>query len=233
MERKTEVNAGFDRWSVFEKARKANRMHHAQAYQTLQHTLAETFSMPPRILDLGCGDAGDMAGVLRFQPVQSYTGVDNDPDVLSRAEMAFKELSVPARLILGGYEDALRSGPGSYDVIWLGLFLHHLPGAKKREFFQEAHRLIRSGGVLLVHDPVLKQGETRQEYIARIESACRAGWPELTAAEKDMMTRHWSLHGRQESLSALESMALAGGFGCMEVLWNDPCQFYAVMAFWN
>jgi SAM-dependent methyltransferase len=233
MDAHDEVRAGFERWSVFEKARNANRMRHQEAYAALQHTLGESFARPPRLLDLGCGDARDMARLLRFVPVATYVGLDNDAQALKRAGDALGEAGVSGELVLAGYETAFKRESGSFDALWLGLFLHHLSHAGKVELLREAHRLIRVGGVLLAHDPVLREGETRQEYIERIEAACRSGWPELTPAEKDMLARHWGRHGRQESLSSLEALALDAGFGCMETLWRDPEEFYAVLAFWN
>lgn len=233
MDAHNEVRAGFERRHVFEKARDANRMRHQEAYAALQHTLGESFPRPPRLLDLGCGDARDMARVLRFVPVESYVGVDNDAQALRRAGEALGEAGVSGELLLAGYEAVFKRGTGSCDALWLGLFLHHLTRSGKADLLHAAHRIIRAGGVLLAHEPVLGERETRQEYIARIEAACRSGWPELTPAEKDMMTRHWGLHGRQESLSCLEALALDAGFGCMEVLWRDPEAFYAVVAFWN
>ena len=229
----TDVQAGFEKWRVFEKARKANRMHHAEAYDTLLHSLAETFSTPPRVLDLGCGDARDMARVLRFVPVESYTGVDNDSDVLERARESLSGVAIPVNLILGGYEEALNQPPDSYDVIWLGLFLHHLPRVRKEAFFARARTLLRPGGAVIAHDPVLEDGETRQDYIARLSKSCRSGWPELTDDEKEMMTRHWGQHGRQESASTLGAIALGAGFSSFEELWADSDRFYAVLAFWN
>ncbi|WP_051272518.1 class I SAM-dependent methyltransferase [Fundidesulfovibrio putealis] len=233
MAQNTDVQAGFEKWRVFEKARKANRMHHAEAYDTLLHTLAETFNQPPRILDLGCGDARDVARVLRFVPVRSYSGVDNDADVLERARGSLSGVGVPVDLKLGGYEEALSQQPGSYDVIWLGLFLHHLPRARKEAFFTRARTLLRPGGAVIAHDPVLEDGESRQEYIARISKSCRSGWPELTNDEKDMMTRHWGQHGHQESAATLGAIALNAGFSSFEELWADADRFYAVLVFWN
>lgn len=229
----SEVKAGFERWRVFEKARAANRMRHAEAYDTLLCTMAESFSTPPRILDLGCGDAKDMARVLRFVPVESYMGVDNDKDMLNRALEHIGGTTASCRFSLGGYQEVFDQPPESYDVIWLGLFLHHLPKDKKQEFFGRAALLLRPGGAVLAHDPVLWGKETREEYIRRISEVCLSDWKELTAGEKGMLTRHWTLHGRQESVAALEAMASRAGFNSTQTLWNDPEHLYAVMAFWN
>jgi SAM-dependent methyltransferase len=233
MTQDSDVQAGFEKWRVFEKARKANRMHHVEVYDTLLHSLAETFGTPPRVLDRGCGEARDMARVLRFVPVTSYTGVDNDPDVLERARESLSDVGVPVNLTPGGYEEALSQPPGSYDVIWLGLFLHHLPRARKEAFFAQAHALLRPGGAVIAHDQVLEDGESRQDYIARLSESCRSGWPELTDDEKDMMTRHWGERGRQESASTLGAIALNAGFSSFDELWADAGRFYAVLAFWN
>jgi hypothetical protein len=67
--------------------------------------------------------------------------------------------------------------------------------------------------------------------MGRLSVVCRPGWSELSASEKDLVLSHWTRHGHQENPSVLAGMAAMAGFWTMEVLWNDPDRFYAVLAF--
>ncbi len=229
MEMESSVKAGFDQWAVFEKMRAANRMRHREAYETMERVIAG-FERPPRILDIGCGDGREIAAILKRVPAALYVGIDNSSDNLEQARANFSELSVPGRLILGDYTEAFTLNEVSFDLILLGLFLHHFPTGEKREFFRQASRLLAPDGVILAHDLVLREDEDRQGFLDRLALACES-WPELSAEERKILTPHWSGHGHQERLSALREFAGQAGFFQTEVLWRDPEDFYVVVAF--
>lgn len=226
-----EVKAGFEKWSVFEKAKKANRMCHAEAYQGLREILTEKCTPCPRILDIGCGDADDISLILKDLPVSEYIGIDNSPQVLGQARShLYQRVSCTWQLICADYTEALHSIEPPLDVIWLGLFLHHLPQEQKRAFFQQAFTLLSPAGAVICHDPVLLETENRAGFLERISHACR-NWQELTPDEKEMLCRHWSDHGRQEHIRMLEEIAGESGFSQTQILWRDPDVFYALLAF--
>jgi ubiquinone/menaquinone biosynthesis C-methylase UbiE len=54
-----------------------NRMHHREVGRTLEHVLTSGFEKPPRILDIGCGEAREISGVLKRVSVKDDTGIDN------------------------------------------------------------------------------------------------------------------------------------------------------------
>jgi SAM-dependent methyltransferase len=222
------VHAGFDSWRVFAKAKAANRMRHAEAMLALAEVVA-CFALPPDILDLGCGRAEEMSGVLAELPAASYTGIDTDTALLAGAEAVLANLAGRCVLMRADYAAAYAFPDKSFDLIWLGLFLHHLDGAAKREFFRQAARLLRPGGLALIHDPILLPDETRAAYHERIAADCRDNWDELSPEEKTVLPRHW-VHGRLESLPSLKHMAAEAGLTRFEVHFADPGGFYAVFS---
>jgi SAM-dependent methyltransferase len=224
------VNAGFERWTVFEKIRAANRMHHREAYATLERVLASGFCRPPRLLDVGCGDARDVAAILKRNKVAGYVGIDNSQDVLDRARDNLSGIDCPWSLTCGDYTAAFTETAANFDIIWLGLFLHHLPDEQKQEFFLRARALASDGGRLITHDPVLLETEDLDGFLQRIGRACRE-WPELSAEDREMLSRHWSQHGHPDRLSRIREMASRAGWSFMEPLWLDAEDFYAVTAF--
>ena len=230
--KQAEVKAGFEKWSAFEKAKKANRMRHLEVSEALRDVISERFSQSPRILDVGCGDTEDISQILEATIPSEYIGIDNSPQVLNSARIYLRErLSCKWHLICTDYTEALNSIHPPLDIIWLGLFLHHLSLEQKWTFFQHASMLLTSGGAILCHDPVLLETEDRSDFLKRISLASQ-NWQELTPDEKEILERHCSMHGHQERISTLEKIAIGSGFSQMEVLWLDPDKFYALMAFW-
>ncbi|MCU0559360.1 MAG: class I SAM-dependent methyltransferase [Desulfobacterales bacterium] len=224
------VHAGFERWAVFAKIRAADRMHHRAVGRALEKLLIAGFGRPPRILDVGCGDARDIAAILKRCTVAEYTGIDNSSVALECACGRLAGGAFPRRLIHGDYAEALATLAPAFDLIWLGLFLHHLSSEQKRELFRRTMGLLAEDGSLFVHDPVLLETEDREGFLGRIGREA-LGWPELTAEERDMLGRHWSQHGRQERISRLEEMAILAGFSEAQVQWRDPLELYALLAF--
>lgn len=224
------VQAGFERWAVFEKIRTANRMHHREVGQVLERVLAAGFEQPPRILDIGCGDARGISEILKRVSAGDYTGIDNSAAALDSARANLAGCPCPWRLIQVDYGEALAAVVPPFDLIWLGLFLHHLDSRQKQDFFEQAAELLGPGGRVLAHDPVLLENEDRDGFIERIQRFSSA-WPELAAEEREMLVRHWSQHGRQERLRRLSEIASQAGFSEMEILWRDPAEFYALVAF--
>jgi SAM-dependent methyltransferase len=224
------VHAGFERWAVFEKIRTANRMHHREVGQALEQVLAAGFEQPPRILDIGCGDAREISAILKRVSAGDYTGIDNSAAALDGARANLAGCPCPWRLIHGDYAEALATVSAPFDLLWLGLFLHHLDARQKRDFFDRAAELLGPTGRVLAHDPVLLENEDRDGFIERIQRFSST-WPELAAEEREMLARHWSQHGRQERLRRLNAMAFHAGFSEMEILWRDPAEFYALLAF--
>jgi SAM-dependent methyltransferase len=227
-----EVKAGFEQWSVFEKVKKANRMHHEEVYGVLSNVLAEWKASPPRFLDVGCGDANDISRILGVLPPSGYIGIDNSPQALERACAHLgQRLSCTWQLVCADYAEALKSLHTSFDVIWLGLFLHHLSLEQKRTFFQRASALLAPGGVVICHDPVLLETEDRAGFLERISLASR-DWQEISPDEREVFCRHMSHHGQQERIGLLQDVARESGFSRTRILWRDPDWFYALMAFW-
>ncbi len=89
------VNAGFGRWTVFEKTRSANRMRHQEAYETMESVLTDGFKRPPRILDIGCGDVRDIREILKRIPAAEYTGIDNSSAALDHAHIHLTGMPAP------------------------------------------------------------------------------------------------------------------------------------------
>lgn len=224
------VQAGFEKRSVFDALKAHDVMCHGRIYALLSRIL-DGLDRPFRLLDVGCADASNIAHLLAKHRISAYVGVDSSSEALDQALVNLAALPCPVRLIHGDYQQALTAPPASFDIVWMGLFLHHLDHAQKKDFLARASSLLSSHGLLLAHDPLLGEHEDRAAYIERLEKHGQKHWAFLSPEQLAMAGRHWSKHGRQERYSTLLGLGLQAGYQDVTLLWSDPDQFYGLICF--
>lgn len=104
--------------------------------------------IPPgvhRILDLGTGDGRLLALILGAHPEAAGVALDGSDPMLERAAARFKNCPGVATL----RHDMAESLPdlGTFDAVVSSFAIHHLEDARKRELYEEVHRLLEPGGV--------------------------------------------------------------------------------------
>ena len=104
-----------------------------------------------RILDVGCG-TGTLAVMLGTAvPDAAITGLDGDPEVLSRARSKASRSNTDIRFE-EGMSFNLPFPDGSFDRVVTSLFLHHLERENKVQTLAEIHRVLVAGGEFHVAD---------------------------------------------------------------------------------
>lgn len=224
------VREFFDQWSVYCRIVDNNYLYHSSVREIFAGWL-DRFGRPFSFLDLGCGDARFSSGLLRGSTVTSYTGMDISPVALGLAEQNTRDLGVPCSLQCGDFVLNLPLLPGSYDIVYIGLSLHHLRRQEKEYFFGELHRKLAPGGALIVFDPVLSPGETREAYMGRWVDHAEWTWKALTMDEVEGAVEHVTTSDFPEELSTLNRMAVKAGFHPCRILFEDRTDFYALMEF--
>ena len=121
--------------------------------------------------------------------------------------------------------------PGSYDIIYIGLSLHHLRRQEKEFFFGQLHGKLAPGGALIVFDPVLAPGESREAYMGRWVDHAEWVWKALTMEEIEGAVEHVTTSDFPEEISTLNRMAVRAGFHPSRILFEDRTDFYALMEF--
>lgn len=186
---------------------------------------------PFSFLDLGCGDGSFSTEVLKGRPLSHYTGMDISPVALDLAKKNTSDMGCSVELIHADFLTGISILPSHYDVIYIGLSLHHLPRIEKEFFFQELRRKLSLGGVVLIFDPVLSPGETRDAYMGRWVDNAQWYWSALTLEEIAGAVEHVTTSDFPEEVGTLNRMAGSAGFRPAEILFTDRSDFYALMAF--
>lgn len=106
---------------------------------------------PRRILDLGCGTGSTTLLLKQSFPEAEVIGLDLSPYMLFMADYKAQETGLTLELFQKhaaetGFPDA------SFDLVTASLLFHETPPTIARQICQEAYRLLRVGGQILVLD---------------------------------------------------------------------------------
>ncbi|TWJ21197.1 class I SAM-dependent methyltransferase [Micromonospora endolithica] len=161
---------------------------------------------PERVLDVGGGPGTTAEAVLRRWPEARVTVLDIDPALLALADNAPLRIRT-VRADLGSARWLAPAG-GPYDLVMALMTLHYLPAGRVRDWYAEARRLLRPGGLLLVADamPVAPVAAERPDSGT---DPWTAWWTAL--AREPAMAR--LLEERTAALSGLSSAEFAAPVG--------------------
>lgn len=224
------VKEFFNQWSVYHRIVENDYLYHRSVKSALVRLL-DDLGRPFSFLDLGCGDAAFSADFLKGRAVTSYTGIDLSNVALDFAAENIGKIGIPHSLHCGDFMTLIASIPEAHDIIYIGLSLHHLAREEKKFLFGELRHRISRDGALLIFDPVLTPGETREHYLGRWTDHAIWSWQSLTSEEVDRAVQHVVTADFPEDLTTLNRMALNAGFQPAKILFMDRTDFYALMAF--
>jgi ubiquinone/menaquinone biosynthesis C-methylase UbiE len=224
------VHAFFSQWEIYRLCIEQNTLFHREVGAILRcELLART--EPFTFLDLACGDADLTAAALHGTKVSAYTGVDFSAPALALAANKVSQLACPRTLHEADFTEFLRGNDETFNVIYLGLSLHHLEREAKGETMKDLHRATAQGGLFYMFEPILHGGETREGYVARWAAAMDGPYDRFPAAARNALRDHVTESERPESVEDYRSIAREAGFTCGEVLYTDPGNFYALFKF--
>ncbi len=229
-----DVREFFNGWSLYRRIVDNDYLYHRSAKEALTLWLdawVEDSNRSFSFLDLGCGDAAFSASILKGRGVTAYTGMDLSPVALDLARENTADLAAPVSLIPGDFMMDVGTLPSSYDIIYIGLSLHHLSRQEKEYFFGELRRRVAPGGAVLIFDPVLTPGESRESYMGRWVDHAEWSWKALSVEEIAGAVQHVTSSDFPEEIATLNRMAVSSGFRPAEILFMDHTDFYALMAY--
>jgi SAM-dependent methyltransferase len=210
-----------------------NLMFHHEVYGRLHDVLLSRLMPKPfKFLDIACGDAFASAGALRGTAVDHYYGIDLSAQSLQLATEALKVLACPIELRCGDFAEAMTGWTEPVDVVWIGMSLHHLQPEGKVRLMRNVHGALNPGGVFLIWEPTLLDGETRAGWLDRF-SACRGAFAAVTDEVFAAMESHTRLADFPEPADTWKAMGYQAGFANSEQLFMMPNRLGRVFKYWN
>ena len=203
----------FDTWSIYDRVLDRNYMFHREIYGAVETFLrTELGGKPIRVLDLGCGSARHIAEVLRGHEVSEYVGYDLSEAALAHAQDSLAKLDCAVTLCCASLMDSLQHEEASFDLIFAGYALHHLPAQMKEIFSAGARGKLTRSGILALVDVVRDPAEDRDAWARNYCAWLRSDWNEFKPEEKDWMCDHISTSDFPWSDVELETLAKRAGF---------------------
>lgn len=158
--------------------------------------------VPPggRVLELGCG-----SGWVGLELVAStgcrLVGLDASPGQVERARAAAERAGLADRATFRLDGPGAAAGPppdGSFDLVVMHAFVHHLATEEIRAVLAEASAWLRPGGAAVLLEPVVRDG-------AADPAGPAARW--LALEEKLRILPTWAFHRRMRRMGPAERAA--------------------------
>ncbi len=106
---------------------------------------------PRKILDLGCGTGSTTLMVKRAFPSAEVIGLDLSPQMLVMSDYKAQQAGLDIQWV-HGMAEATKFADGEFDVVTASLLLHETPSSVSQTVLQEAYRLLKSGGKVIILD---------------------------------------------------------------------------------
>lgn len=222
------VHDFFSHWEIYRLCIEHNTLHHRQVGAILASELTAC-TEPFSFLDLACGDAETTVAALRGTAVRKYTGVDFSRAALGLARVNTASLGCAPNFEEEDYVRFLSGNKEAFDIVYVGLSLHHLPVEGKRRIMPLLRRA--TSRALYVYEPVLRGGETREACLERWKRAMAGPYDAFPAPARSALWEHVRTFDYPETAEEYISSARAAGFSRADVLFTDTDGFYSLFRF--
>ncbi len=201
-------------WSLYEKILAGNFLFHREGF-SLMHELLRLLPRPLRVLDLGCGDARLIPGLLQGLVVERYEGVDSSAPALERARENLSGL--PATLTEKDLLSRVEAGGEPFTVGMASYSAHHLLPEQRPAFYSHLKALAPTW---LFFDILRQDDETRDQFNHAVVTRAEHDWHTLDPEEYQLVKEHILKSDYPLSQAELSHLAESNGLQ-LEVLWRD------------
>lgn len=230
-----EASRWFNQWHVYRAIVDANWMAHGEIFDAVRKWVLMRYPGPFTLLDLGCGDAGFIKGTFDETGLWAYTGVDASQAALAKARTELVGARFEVQLLEADVLSYVRGEPAqaarTCDAILASFVVHHLPAREKQEFFRLAHANLAPRGSLLFADVFRRDGEPREDYLARYVGMMLRDWMGMPPESLASTIEHVTQRDFPETSEVLSAMAREAGFQGPQELFRDITGFHRLLAF--
>jgi ubiquinone/menaquinone biosynthesis C-methylase UbiE len=209
-------------WNVYQKIIFKNYMLHHEFGNASRKTLElldNEFGLT--VLDMGCGDAHQMAQVLEGFKVNEYIGYDLAEPVLKIAAENLAGKAAQVVLKQGKMEQLIKEEVQSFDLVYTSYALHHLQDDAKNNFLKDCYQRLNPNGRMIHIDVARKKGQSREAYITDYLKLIREEWTLLNSEDFRLVEEHIQQCDFPASIDALQEWMVAAGFSIENHLEGD------------
>ena len=205
-------------WATYQILVEHNLMEHREITHAITSAIHEWLAQRDdqaqaiEMVDLGCGDLGQLAPLLRKLPLKKYVGLDLTKAVLPLAQNNLG--SVPYSCVWEHgdlFKWACSIENNRVDLIHSSFALHHLNQDQKLLFLKGARKRIKANGLLVWADVFRPNQESRMEYLRRYCKRINQ-WPGLSQTQRDSISQHIQTYDLPANRDWLELQAQATGW---------------------
>jgi ubiquinone/menaquinone biosynthesis C-methylase UbiE len=218
-------------WELYRKFLTHDYLENAGAYAELHRFLNDNVTRPFAFVDLACGDASGIVTALKGTEIANYRGIDLAPPALELAKRNLAALPCAVELDEADFVQAMRTGSGPADVVWISLSLHHLTTPDKCTLMREIQAQLSPNGALLIYEPTCRDGESRADYLDRFEETGRREWTALSAEEFEEAMRHVRTCDLPETVTKWGTLGHDAGFTRIAELYKAPSDLFRLFSY--
>jgi hypothetical protein len=116
--------------------------------------------------------------------------------------------------------------PEPADAAWCGLSIHHLSTGGKRDLLKAIRG--STSAFLMIYEPTLQDGESREAYLARFRRVNRPAWIFLSDDEWAQLDHHVTSCDYPETSAPWLKLGREAGFTQARDVFCDPTGFYRI-----
>ncbi|MEY2832259.1 MAG: hypothetical protein RLZZ574_1517 [Cyanobacteriota bacterium] len=106
---------------------------------------------PQKILDLGCGTGSTTIMLKQAFSSAEVVGLDLSPQMLTMSEYKAQQAELDIKWV-HGLAETTKFADAEFDVVTASLLFHETPSAVAQQVLQEAYRLLKPGGQIIILD---------------------------------------------------------------------------------
>jgi methyltransferase family protein len=212
-------------WATYQKLVNADSLGHREVGAILHRALA-AIPKPFAFVDIACGDAGQMRRALAGTTVKHYHGIDLSEPALQLAAKNLAGVPFEVELDHRDFVTALTRRPEPADAAWCGLSIHHLSTDGKLDLLKAIHG--STSKFLMIYEPTLADGETRDGYLERFLRVNRLAWTLFSDDEWAQIDHHVTTCDYPETSATWCALGREAGFSDAREIFCDPTGFYRI-----
>lgn len=220
-----------ENWQRYQSSVKNNTLYHREMLSALQQFLTanlgtRTFSF----VDVGCGDSSTVAQILADQAITKYIGIDAAEDVLKMASHSLAHLECEKEFIADNMTTAIPRLSSAVDIIFTSYAVHHLSLQDKFNFIESCKKKLNNNGFLLMVDGVLKENQTRDEWLSALEERMKTTIPGITSDEVAFRMQHPRVDDFPESIEIFSNIAKQQAWNAFQIIVDKGIFAFMVFA---